>query len=277
MYGTGRAEGGADGYNPGMLTANTAVVTGSTSGIGLAVARALAAEGCHVVFNGFGDPAVIEKLVGDTAAASGVKALHHPADVSKPAEVRDLIAFAERELGRVDVLVNNAGIQHVASIETLPDEKWDAILAVNLSAAFHAMKATLPGMRRRNFGRIINIASAHGLVASFDKSAYVASKHGLVGLTKVAALETADADITVNAICPGWVDTPLANKQVEAKMQQFGIDRKEATDRLLGEKHPKKRFVKPEEVAALVVFLCGESAAAMTGEVISIDAGWTAQ
>jgi 3-hydroxybutyrate dehydrogenase len=260
-----------------MITARTAVITGSTSGIGLAIARALAAEGVGVVFNGFGDPADVHRLVEDTAAGYGVKAFHHPADVSRPAEVRDLIAFAEGKLGSIDVLVNNAGIQHVASIETLPDEKWDAILAVNLSAAFHAMKAALPGMRRRNFGRIVNIASAHGLVASFDKSAYVASKHGLVGLTKVAALETADADITVNAVCPGWVDTPLAQKQVAAKMQQFGVDRQEATALLLGEKHPKKRFVKPEEVAALVAFLCGDAAAAMTGEVISIDAGWTAQ
>lgn len=260
-----------------MLTGKTAVVTGSTSGIGLATARALAAEGANVVFNGFGDPAEVERLVGDTAAGYGVTALHHPADVSKPTEVRALIAFAEEKLGGVDVLVNNAGIQHVASIETLPDDKWDLILAVNLSAAFHAMKAALPGMRRRNFGRVVNIASAHGLVASFDKSAYVASKHGLVGLTKVAALETADADITVNAICPGWVDTPLAQKQVAAKMQQFSVGKEEATALLLGEKHPKKRFVKPADVAALVVFLCGDAAAAMTGEVLSIDAGWTAQ
>lgn len=260
-----------------MIRSRTALVTGSTSGIGLAVARALAAEGCNLVFNGFGDRAAIDAQVADTVSRHAIEAIYHPADVSRPAEVRDLVASAERRFGGVDVLVNNAGIQHTAPFESFPDERWDAILAVNLSAAFHAIKAALPGMRRRNFGRIVNVASVHGLVASAHKAAYVAAKHGLVGLTKVAALETADADITVNAVCPGWVRTPLVEKQIEDRARESGVGLEEATDSLLGEKQPKKRFVRPEDVAALVVFLCGESAAAMTGEVLTLDGGWTAR
>jgi 3-hydroxybutyrate dehydrogenase len=260
-----------------MLRSKTAIVTGSTSGIGRAVAHALAAEGCALVFNGFGDPAAIAALVADTAAAHGVETVHHPADVSRPADVRDLVAAAERRFGGVDILVNNAGVQHVAPLESFPDDEWDRLLAVNLSAAFHATKAVLPGMRRRNFGRVVNVASVHGLVGSVHKAGYVAAKHGLVGLTKVAALETADADITVNAVCPGWVLTPLVQKQIEALARAAGIDPGEATDRLLGEKQPKKRFVRPEDVAALVVFLCGPSGAAMTGEILTLDGGWTAR
>jgi 3-hydroxybutyrate dehydrogenase len=260
-----------------MTRSKTAIVTGSTSGIGLAVARALAAEGCRLVFNGFGDRTAIDALMADVAARHGVEAIHHPADVSRPAEVRDLVATAEQRFGGVDVLVNNAGIQHTAPFEAFPDERWDAVLAVNLSAAFHAIKAVLPGMRARNFGRIVNVASVHGLVGSVHKAAYVAAKHGLVGLTKVAALETADADITVNAVCPGWVQTPLVQRQIEDLARQAGVSIEEATDRLLGEKQPKKRFVRPEDVAALVVFLCGESGAAMTGEVLTLDGGWTAR
>lgn len=259
------------------MPARTAVVTGSTSGIGLAVARALAADGCNVVFNGFGDPAAIDRVEADTAGQYGVTAVYHAADVAKPAEVRDLIAAAERRFGGIDILVNNAGVQHVAPIESFPDEAWDAVLAVNLSAAFHATKAALPGMRARNYGRIVNIASVHGLVGSVHKSAYVAAKHGLVGLTKVAALETAGADVTVNAVCPGWVDTPLVRKQVEDRARAAGISPDEAADRLLGEKQPKKRFARPEEVAALVVFLCGPSATGMTGEILTVSGGWAAQ
>jgi 3-hydroxybutyrate dehydrogenase len=260
-----------------MTPSRTAVVTGSTSGIGLAIARALGAGGYNLVFNGFGDPAAIDVLTADVAARFGVGAVHHPADLSRPAEVRELVRFAEQHFGDVNVLVNNAGIQHTSPIESFPDDRWDALLAVNLSAAFHAIKAVLPGMRARNFGRIVNIASAHGLVGSVHKSAYVAAKHGLVGLTKVAALETADADITVNAVCPGWVRTPLVEKQIDALAQSAGVSAAEAADRLLGEKQPKKRFVMPEDEAALVVFLCGEAAAAMTGEVLSLDGGWTAR
>jgi 3-hydroxybutyrate dehydrogenase len=260
-----------------MTRARTAIVTGSTSGIGLAVARALAADGCNLVFNGFGEPAAIDALVAGAAAAHGVETVYHPADMTRPAEVRDLVAFAERRFGGVDILVNNAGVQHVAPLDAFPDAEWDRLLAVNLSAAFHATKAALPGMRRRNFGRIVNIASVHGLVGSVHKAAYVAAKHGLVGLTKVAALETADADITVNAVCPGWVDTPLVRRQIEDRAREAGVTFEEATDRLIGEKQPKRRFVRAEDVAALVVFLCGESGAAMTAEVLTLDGGWTAR
>jgi 3-hydroxybutyrate dehydrogenase len=260
-----------------MTRSRTAIVTGSTSGIGLAIARALAAEGCNLVFNGFGDRTAVDALVADVAIRHGVQAIYHPADVSKPAEVRDLVIAAEQRFGSVEVLVNNAGIQHTAPIESFPDERWDALLAVNLSAAFHAIKAALPGMRQRNYGRIVNIASVHGLVGSIHKAAYVAAKHGLVGLTRVAALETADADITVNAICPGWVHTSIVQKQIEDRAREAGISIEEATDSLLGEKQPKKRFVRPEDVAAMVVFLCGEAGTAMTGEVITLDAGWTAR
>jgi 3-hydroxybutyrate dehydrogenase len=260
-----------------MPGSRTALVTGSTSGIGLAIARALAAEGCDLVFNGFGDRAAIDRLVAETAAQYRVRALYHGADLRRPAEVRELVAFAEREFGAVDVLVNNAGVQHMAPLEEFPDDRWDELLAVNLSAAFHAIKAALPGMRKRDFGRIVNIASAHGLVGSVHKSAYVAAKHGLVGLTKVAALETADADITVNAVCPGWVATPLVERQIEARAKAAGVSIAEAAARLLGEKQPKRRFVRAEDVAALVVFLCGPAGATMTGEVLSLDGGWTAQ
>jgi 3-hydroxybutyrate dehydrogenase len=260
-----------------MPRSRTALVTGSTSGIGLAIARALAAEGCDLVFNGFGDRAAIDRVVAETAAEYRVRAAYHGADLRRPAEVRELVAFAEREFGAADVLVNNAGVQFTAPLEEFPAERWDELIAVNLSAAFHATKAVLPGMRRRDYGRIVNIASAHGLVGSVHKSAYVAAKHGLVGLTKVAALETADADITVNAVCPGWVATPLVERQIEARAQAAGVSVEEAAARLLGEKQPKKRFVRAEDVAALVAFLCGPAGAAMTGEVLSIDGGWTAQ
>src|SRR5438552_6423182 len=225
-----------------MLTDKTAIVTGSTSGIGLGITSALAAQKCRVMLNGFGEPAAIEKIRKDLSEQHGIKTAYSAADMAKPADIRALVASAERELGPVDILVNNAGIQHVAPIEEFPDDRWDAIIAINLSAAFHAVKAALPGMKRRGWGRIINIASAHGLVASGEKAGYVAAKHGLVGLTKVVAIETANNGITCNAICPGWVLTPLVQKQVEAKAQEAGISVERAKEDLLREKQPMLRF-----------------------------------
>jgi 3-hydroxybutyrate dehydrogenase len=261
-----------------MLTDKTAIVTGSTSGIGLGIATALAAEKCHVMLNGFGEPATIEAIRKELTAKHGVKTAYSAGDMSKPAEVRALIASTERDLGPVDILVNNAGIQHVAPIEDFPDDKWDAILAINLSAAFHAIKAALPGMKQRKWGRIINIASAHGLVASGEKVGYVAAKHALVGVTKVVAIEAANSGVTCNAICPGWVLTPLVERQIEAKAKAAGITLAESSERFfLREKQPMLKFTTPEQIAALAVFLCGDAAATITGVPLSIDGGWTAQ
>lgn len=260
-----------------MLKNKKAIVTGSTSGIGLAIARSLAEQGADVMFNGFGDAAAIAALQQEFSDTYGVKAAYSPADMSKPAQIREMVQQADAALGGVDILINNAGIQHTAMIEDFPEEKWDAIIAINLSAAFHATKAALPVMKRGGFGRIINIASVHGLVASAHKSAYVAAKHGIIGLTKVTALEMAESGITCNAICPGWVHTPLVQKQIEDKAAAQGISVAQATEQLLGEKQPNKRFVKPETIGALAVFLCGEHGASMTGEVITADGGWTAQ
>jgi 3-hydroxybutyrate dehydrogenase len=260
-----------------MLTDKTAIVTGSTSGIGLGVATALAAEKCNVMLNGFGDPAAIEAIRKGLSDQHGVKTAYSAADMSKPVDIRALVASTERELGSVDILVNNAGIQHVAPVEEFPDDKWDAILAINLSAAFHAIKAAVPGMKRRKWGRIINIASAHGLVASGEKAGYVAAKHGLVGLTKVVAIETANSGITCNAICPGWVLTPLVAKQIEVKAKAAGISFDQASENLLREKQPMLKFTSPEQIGALTVFLCGDNAATISGVPLSIDGGWTAQ
>jgi 3-hydroxybutyrate dehydrogenase len=260
-----------------MLAGKAAIVTGSTSGIGLGIATALAEQKVKLMLNGFGEQSAIEQLRKGLADKHGVKIVFSPADMSKPAEIRAMVEAAERELGAVDILVNNAGIQHVAPIESFPDDKWDAIIAINLSASFHAIKAAVPGMKRRGFGRIINIASAHGLVASGEKAGYVAAKHGLVGLTKVVAVETANSGITCNAICPGWVLTPLVQRQVEAKAKEANIPVEKAKEDLLREKQPMLRFSTPEEIGALAVFLCGDDAATITGTPLSIDGGWTAQ
>jgi 3-hydroxybutyrate dehydrogenase len=268
-----------------MLEGKVAIVTGSTSGIGLGIARALAAQGAGVMLNGFGDKAQIDGLRREIAAgatkgggaAKEVKVGYSPADMSKPAEVVKMVEEATRELGRVDILVNNAGIQHTAPVEEFPAEKWDAIIAINLSATFHAIKAVVPQMRARNWGRIVNIASAHGLVASTHKAAYVAAKHGILGLTKVVALETATTGITCNAVCPGWVLTPLVQKQIDDMAVRDKISAGEARTRLLGEKQPSLEFATPEQIGALVAFLCSDQAAQIRGTALPVDGGWTAQ
>lgn len=260
-----------------MLKNKNAIVTGSTSGIGLAIAYAFAKEGCNIMLNGFGDKAAIDAEMAEIKQKFGVKVEYSPADMSKPAEIAAMVAQCVQQFGSVDVLVNNAGIQHTASITEFPEEKWDAIIAINLSSAFHAVKAALPQMQKNNFGRIINIASVHGLVASKNKSAYVAAKHGIVGLTKVIALENAEANITCNAICPGWVHTPLVQKQIVDKAKAEGISEQEAANRLLGEKQPNKRFITTDQLGAFAVFLAGANGSSMTGEIITMDGGWTAQ
>ncbi len=260
-----------------MLKGRTAVVTGSTSGIGLGIAEALAAAGAEVVLNGFGDPGQIEEVRRDLVERHGVRVAYSGADMSKPAEVRRMVEQAGEELGAVDILVNNAGIQHVARIDEFPDDRWDAVLAVNLSAAFHATKAAVPGMRERRWGRIVNVASAHGLVASAGKAAYVAAKHGVVGLTKVVALDLANDGITCNAICPGWVLTPLVERQIEVRAEEAGMAVERAKEELLREKQPMLAFSTPGQIGALAVFLCSDGAATMTGTALPIDGGWTAQ
>jgi 3-hydroxybutyrate dehydrogenase len=260
-----------------MLKRKTAIVTGSTSGIGLGIANALAAEGCDVMLNGFGDQPAIERLRDAIAEKHGVRIGYSPADMSKPAEIQAFIDDTVGQFGGVDILVNNAGIQHVAKIVDFPEERWDAVIAINLSAAFHTAKAALPHMIAKHWGRIINIASAHGLVASGEKAAYVAAKHGLVGLTKVAAIETANQGITCNAICPGWVLTPLVEQQIEARANAQGISVEQARENLVREKQPMLDYTTPEKIGALAVFLCGEAASTITGAALSIDGGWVAQ
>ena len=260
-----------------MLKGKTALVTGSTSGIGLGIACRLAAQGAHVVLNGFGDVEGPKAEVAAAGKAHGVRVGYHGADMSKPAEIEAMMAYAAKDFGGVDILVNNAGIQHVANVEDFPVEKWDAIIAINLSSAFHAMRLAIPTMRKKNWGRIINIASAHGLVASAQKSAYVAAKHGIVGLTKASALELATTGVTVNAICPGWVLTPLVQKQVDARAAKDGVDNEEAKRRLLAEKQPSLQFTTPEELGELAVFLCSAAASNVKGQAWAVDGGWTAQ
>jgi 3-hydroxybutyrate dehydrogenase len=256
-----------------MLKGKTALVTGSTSGIGLGIAKALARQGANIVLNGFGD------FEGPTAeiAGFGVKVGYHGADMSKPAEIESMMAYAVAEFGRIDILVNNAGIQHVARIEDFPVERWDAVIAINLTSAFHATRLALPAMRKANWGRIINVASVHGLVASAEKSAYVAAKHGIVGLTKVTALENATTGVTCNAICPGWVLTPLVQKQVDAKAAALGVSNEEAKKVLLGEKEPSMQFTTPEELGELAVFFCSPAGNNVRGVAWNMDGGWTAQ
>jgi 3-hydroxybutyrate dehydrogenase len=256
-----------------MIQGKTALVTGSTSGIGLGIAEALARAGAHLMLNGFGDA----QGALDRVRALGAKASHHGADMSKPAEIEDMMRAAEREFGGVDILVNNAGIQHVATVEDFPVEKWDAILAINLSSAFHTMRLAIPAMRQKNWGRIVNIASTHGLVASAQKSAYVAAKHGLVGLTKAAALETATTGVTVNAICPGWVLTPLVQKQIDDRARAQGIPVEQAAAALLGDKQPSLQFTTPDQLGALTVFLCSDAAINVRGAAWNMDGGWVAQ
>jgi 3-hydroxybutyrate dehydrogenase len=260
-----------------MLKGRTALVTGSTSGIGLGIARALAREGCAIMLNGFGEAGEIEKLRASLSNEVGVKALYNGADVSNARACADLVTDTEKRFGGLDVLVNNAGIQHVAAIESFPIDRWDAILAVNLSSAFHTIRTAIPGMKKRAWGRVINIASTHGLVASVNKSAYVAAKHGLVGLTKVVALETAKTGVTCNAICPGWVLTSLVQKQIESRARNGGIPLAQAEKELLEEKQPSGRFTTVEEIGALAVFLTSAAAVNLTGATLPVDGGWLAQ
>jgi 3-hydroxybutyrate dehydrogenase len=256
-----------------MLNGKTALVTGSTSGIGLGIALSLAQQGAAIVLNGFGDFEAARTEV----AATGARVGYHGADMSRPAEIEALMAYAASEFGGVDILVNNAGIQHVALVEDFPAERWDAIIAINLSSAFHTTRLAMPTMKSRNWGRIINVASAHGLVASAAKSAYVASKHGLVGFTKSVALEAATTGVTVNAICPGWVLTPLVQKQIDARSQREGVSVLEAGQGLLAEKQPSLQFTTPEQLGALAVFLCSAGADNVRGVAWNVDGGWVAQ
>ncbi|MEM9683970.1 MAG: 3-hydroxybutyrate dehydrogenase [Pseudomonadota bacterium] len=260
-----------------MTSGRNAIVTGSTSGIGLGMAQGFAKAGMNVVINGFGDPDEIEKTRAALAAETGVSVLYSPADMTKPAEIDGMIALAKEVFGSVDVLVNNAGIQHVAPIEEFPDEKWDAIIAINLSSAFHTIQRVVGDMKARGWGRIINLASAHGLVASPYKSAYVAAKHGILGLTKTVALEVAEQGITVNAICPGYVKTPLVEAQIPDTAAARGITEEEVVRDVMLEPQPTKRFVEVDEVAALAVFLCSDGAGSITGASLPVDGGWTAQ
>ena len=260
-----------------MLAGKSALVTGSTSGIGLGIARALARAGANVMLNGFGDAATIETLRRDLAAETGVRVAYHGADVSRPEAVAALVAATEAAFGAVDILVNNAGLQHVAPVDEFPEEKWTLIQDVVLNSAFHATKAALPGMKRRNWGRILNLVSVHGLIASPYKSAYTAAKHGLVGLTKTVALEVAETGITCNAICPGYGRTPLVEGQIASQAQVHKLPPERVIREVILAAQPSKRFVEIEEVAALAVFLCGENARSITGSSIPIDGGWTAR
>jgi 3-hydroxybutyrate dehydrogenase len=259
------------------LKGKVALVTGSTSGIGLGIAEALAAEGASVMLNGFGDAAKIEALRGSIEQRFGVPAGYNAADISKAEQLAAMVAATQKSLGSLDILVNNAGIQFTAPVEEFPAEKWDQIIAINMSGVFHGMKAAIPGMKAKGWGRIINIASAHGLVASPFKVAYVAAKHGVLGMTKVAAIELANSGVTVNAICPGWVLTPLVRKQLEDRAKELGTTVEKETDAFVTEKQPMAQFSTPEQIGGLAVFLCSDAAKTITGVPLSIDGGWTAQ
>ena len=256
-----------------MLKNKTALVTGSTSGIGLGIAKELAKQGANIILNGFGEYAAVKAEI----EALGVKVGYHGADMSKPADIEAMMAYATTEFGGVDILVNNAGIQHVSPVETFPTEKWDAVIAINLSSAFHTTRLAIPSMRAKNWGRIINIASAHGLVASANKTAYVAAKHGIVGLTKAVALEVATTGITVNAICPGWVLTPLVQAQIDTRAANEKITVAQATKDLLGEKEPSLQFTTTEQLGGMAVFMCSPAADNVRGVAWANDGGWTAQ
>lgn len=260
-----------------MLKNKTALVTGSTSGIGLGIAKQLAKQGVNIVMNGFGDYAAAKTEIEAQGAEFGVKVGYHGADMSKPADIEAMMAYAASEFGGVDILVNNAGIQHVSPVESFPTEKWDAIIAINLTSAFHTTRLAIPAMRAKNWGRIINIASAHGLVASANKTAYVAAKHGIVGLTKSVALEVATTGITVNAICPGWVLTPLVQAQIDTRAANEKITVEQATKELLGEKEPSLQFTTPEQLGDMAVFMCSAAANNVRGVAWANDGGWTAQ
>jgi 3-hydroxybutyrate dehydrogenase len=264
------------------LNGKTAIVTGSTSGIGLGIARKLAAAGANILLNGFGSKDEIDSLISEFATAYrhyglAGKVAYSAADLTQPEQVRAMVAQAAAELGGADILVNNAGIQHVAAVEEFPEDKWDAIIALNLSATFHAVKAALPGMKAKGWGRVVNIASAHGLVGSAHKAAYVAAKHGLIGLTKVIALEAANDGVTANAVCPGWVLTPLVEKQIADRAKGNGTTVEQERVALLSEKQPMHQFSTPENLGDLVLFLCGDAAASITGAALTMDGGWTAQ
>jgi 3-hydroxybutyrate dehydrogenase len=260
-----------------MHKGKTALVTGSTSGIGLGIARAFAAQGANILFNGFGDAKEIEALQASVKDQFGVMTAYHNADMSKPLEIEAMMKFSAERFGGVDILVNNAGIQHVANVEDFPVEKWDAIIAINLSSAFHTTRLALPSMKTKNWGRIINIASVHGLVGSAQKSAYVAAKHGIIGFTKVTALETAHSGVTCNAICPGWVLTPLVQKQVDARAAQESVSNEVAKKNLLLEKQPSGEFVTPEQLGELAIFLSSDAASQVRGVAWNMDGGWVAQ
>jgi 3-hydroxybutyrate dehydrogenase len=260
-----------------MLKGKVAIVTGSTSGIGLGIARELAKLGADLVLNGFGDPSQIEQIRSGIERDHGVRVVYDGADMSKADAVRGLIDATVKKFGRLDILVNNAGIQFTAPVDEFPAAKWDAILGINLSAAFHSIAAAIPQMKEQRWGRIVNIASAHGLVASTHKAAYVAAKHGMVGLTKVVGLETAGSGVTCNAVCPGWVRTPLVEKQISDIAAEKGISQKEATNELLAEKQPSLDFASPEQLGGTVAFLCSAAADQITGTAISVDGGWTAR
>ncbi len=259
------------------LRGKVALVTGSTSGIGLGIAHALAAAGADIMLNGFGSAAQIEALRSEMAASRGVKVGYCGADISKPEQIAGMVGEATKTLGSVDILVNNAGVQFTAPVEDFPDERWDQIIAINLSGVFHGMKAAIPGMKGKGWGRIINIASAHGLVASPQKVAYVAAKHGVLGITKVAAIELANTGVTVNAICPGWVLTPLVEKQLRDRAEKDGKTVEQETHDLVAEKQPMVKFTSPEQIGGLAVFLCSDAASTITGAPLSIDGGWVAQ